>query len=292
MEPLVSIIIPSYNRAEKIIDALKSIQMQTYSNYEIIVVDDGSKDNTVEKLQPLVSKNKHLRLIKHEKNKGAQAARNTGIRAAKGEWIAFLDSDDQWLEESLKQRMAIAKQLNVSVVHSNAYILHEGKSKEIYYVPPLEGFIYEKVLAKEGPIFPALLVKKEALVKIGYLDEKIKSFQEWDTCIRLARYFNFGFEPKPTFIYDYTTENAISRDYLRAGQGYEQVFTKHWLEILFCLGPEVLMLHYNMAAEWYQKGNDEKNTQRCKRNALIWKVVFSPMIILRKIKSLMVSGHA
>ncbi|MDD5354857.1 MAG: glycosyltransferase, partial [bacterium] len=283
MDALVSVVIPAYNRANRIINALKSVQGQTYANWEIVVVDDGSTDETVKIVTDYAGREKRIRLIRHERNRGAQAARNTGIKAAQGEWVAFLDSDDEWLPASLALRMAVARRDNVKVVHSNAYIQHEGKPREIYYSPAWSGKIYRKLLVKDGPTFPSLLLKKETLEKIGYLDEKIKAFQEWDTSIRLAKYFNFGFESEPTFIYDYRTENAISRDNLRGAIGYEQNVTKHFMEIVAFAGFEAVSYHYGVAARWYRNGNDFENARRCSILARVFKL-FSFTMVLEKIR--------
>ncbi len=286
---IISIIIPTYNRAKKIAEALKSIQTQTFQDWEVIVVDDGSKDNTQEQIQQCIQKDTRIRYIRHDINRGAQAARNTGIKAAKGEWISFLDSDDQWLPESLELRMKLAQKDNSSVVHSQAYIQHKDKPLEIYYLPAWSGWIYKKILTREGPMFQSLLVKKEALKKIGYLDEKVIAYQEWDTSIRLAKLYPFSFEPAPTFIYDYTCADSISRNSIRAAKGYEYILRKNLKDILFYAGSSTMAYHYDIAANWYQDGGDQKNAQRCKLNSLIWKLL-SPTIIFRKLKILL-SGN-
>lgn len=280
---LISVVIPAYNRADKIEASIKSVQAQTYKDWEIVVSDDGSKDSTKEVVERLIKSDKRIRLVSRETNAGAQAARNAGIKAAQGEWIAFLDSDDQFLPESLELRMNIALKEHVDVVHSDAFIQHQGKPLEQYHVPAWKGNIYRKILVKEGPMFPALLIKKSALERIGYLDENIRSYQEWDTCIRLAKHYEFGFEPQPTFVYDYRTSNAISRDFIRAGIGYEQSLAKHWKDMLLYNGTGALAYHYDVAAQWYQKGNDLVNYKRCASRAGLFKVL-SPIRILRKIK--------
>jgi glycosyltransferase involved in cell wall biosynthesis len=279
-QPLISIVIPAYNRADKIEASIKSVQDQTYPHWEIIVSDDGSKDNTKAVVEKAMVRDHRIQLISREKNAGAQAARNAGIRASKGEWIAFLDSDDQWLPDSLERRLKIAMRENVPVVHSNAYILHPGREKEIYRVPPLAGQVYQKVLCGEGPMFPCLLVKKSALEQIGLLDESIPSYQEWDTAIRLAKLFAFGFEPEPTFIYDYRTDNAISRDATRAGRGYEKIVGKHLSDIITVAGFEALWYHMGIAAGWYAKGNNKLDYWRCRIIATIGKC-FNPKRIVR-----------
>lgn len=262
--PLVSVVIPAFNRADKIEASVRSVQAQSYSHWEIVVSDDGSTDTTRDVVRKMIIADKRVRLITREKNAGAQAARNAGVREAKGEWIAFLDSDDLWLPDSLERRLNIALRENVPVVHSNAYILHPGKEKELYRVAPLSGWVHNKVLCGEGPMFPCLLIRKSALEKIGLLDESIVSYQEWDTSIRLAKLFPFGFEPEPTFIYDYRTQNAISRDSNRAGRGYEMIVRKHLGDIIKYAGYEALWYHMGIAAHWYQKGNNYWGHLRCR----------------------------
>ncbi len=282
-QPLVSVVIPAYNRASTIEASIKSVEAQSYSHWEIVVCDDCSKDNTVQVVEGMIKMDNHIRLIIQDVNRGAQAARNAGIKAATGEWIAFLDSDDQWLPDSLELRMKIAQRDNIQVVHSNAYILHPGKEKELYRVPALAGSVYKQVLSGEGPMFPCLLVKKEALEKIGYLDESIPSYQEWDTAIRLAKIYEFGFEPKPTFIYDYRTDNAISRNAIKAGRGYEKIVRKHLGEIIRHAGFEALWYHMWIASQWYQKGNAKFDYWRCRIIGLTGKCL-NPRRILRVIR--------
>ena len=285
MAPLISVVIPTYNRAHKIEQAIRSVQNQTFQDWELIISDDGSKDNTREVVKKFMQSDARIHYIHQEVNRGAQAARNRGIKEAKGEWIAFLDSDDTWLPESLERRLGVAKKENVSVVHSDAYIQHENKPLERYWLPEWKGDIYKKIISKEGPMFQALLVKKEALEKINLLDENIVAYQEWDTSIRLAKHFEFGFEPAPTFIYDYTCRDSISRDGVRAAQGYEQIFKKIFWNIFFLAGPSTLAYHFVRMADWYKEGKDEVNYQRCRKNELICKLL-SPKMIFRKLKIL------
>lgn len=92
--PVVSVVIPVFSRAAAVVRAIESVTTQSYADYEIIVVDDASTDDTAERVAALgIGK---LRLLRHETNRGAAAARNTGVKAARGRWVAFLDSDDEW----------------------------------------------------------------------------------------------------------------------------------------------------------------------------------------------------
>ena len=284
---LVSVIIPAYNRGKYIERALASVLAQTYADLEAIVVDDGSEDDTLPVIETYARKDSRIRLIKHAKRKGAQAARNTGIFAATGKWIAFLDSDDQWLHNSLALRLDIAERGRFSVVHSDCYVIDQGNTElRRFGHRALQGWVYQALLRKSGTLFPSLLVLKECLSRIGYLDESIVSYQEWDTSIRLAKHYPFGFVPEPTFIYDCRCTDTISKDSLREAKGYEQVFTKHFWSIFRFLGPEALVQHYQTAARLYNRSNDENNARRClMRSFLCWP--FKPRAILRRVQRLL-----
>jgi len=268
--PLVSVVIPAYNRADTIRDCLSSLRAQTYPNWEAIAVDDGSTDGTADLAEEMGRENANIRVIRQRRNRGAQAARNVGIRSSRGEWIAFLDSDDQFLPESIELRMALAQREAVEVVHSECYVVRTDAVMSHYGVPPLKGQIYSKLLVSVGPVFPTLLVSKAALQRIGYLDERIVAFQEWDTVIRLAQFYSFGFETKPTFVYNCRNEGTISKDFVLNGRGYEQVFRKHLFSVLRHAGPRALAKHYRVAAVWYEGGRDQKAVRRCRRMALMW----------------------
>jgi glycosyltransferase involved in cell wall biosynthesis len=253
MEPLVSVVIPAYNREKQIAKAIQSVQLQTYTNWEMIVVDDGSIDATAKVVDGFAKQDRRIRFIRHNANRGAQAARNTGIRLAGGEWIAFLDSDDEWLPRSLQVRLEKALLMKVAVVHSGSYIIMSEGEIELYRCSQPSGKVYRSILTNECPMFPSLLVSRSALERIGYLDEKIVSFQEWDTFIRLAKYYEFAFVPEPTFVYDDRTQNAISRNTLQAAVGYSGILRKHFFPILVFAGPRALANHYKITASLFEK---------------------------------------
>jgi glycosyltransferase involved in cell wall biosynthesis len=285
--PRVSVIIPVRNRETLIQRAIHSVLNQTYRDFEIIVVDDGSTDNTASVAALLAEQDKRVRLLRHVSNRGAQAARNTGIRNAKGEWIAFLDSDDQWYPESLEVRLQLAVKNKLHVVHSECDVLKpESTEPRRFGVPRMEGQIYKELLRRPGPMFQGLLVSKEVLNGIGLLDESLVSYQEWDTAIRMAKHHAFGFIPDPTFLYDCRPANTISKDLLRTAEGYEQVFTKHLLPICRVLGPRGLVRHYENAANLYREANDDPSVQRCSMRAfLYWP--FQPRAIFRGVQRLL-----
>ena len=118
MNELVSIVMPSYNTANYIEASIESVRHQTYENWELIIVDDCSTDNTDEIVKPLLS-DARIRYLKNEKNSGAAISRNRALREAKGKWIAFLDSDDLWLPEKLEKQVAFMEQNGYHFSYTN-----------------------------------------------------------------------------------------------------------------------------------------------------------------------------
>jgi glycosyltransferase involved in cell wall biosynthesis len=210
--PLVTVVIPAFNRERVIGKARKSVLAQTFQDFEIIVVDDGSHDETVKNAIKLACSEPRVRVIRLEANQGAQAARNAGARAARGKWLPFLDSDDEWLPRSLEMRLRIAAVENVEVVHSDCYILRKNMPQELFNVPALRGEVYSQLLGSPGAMFQAMLISANAFREIGGLDETIMAYQEWDTAIRLGKRFRFGYVNAPTFVYDCQGSDTISKD--------------------------------------------------------------------------------
>lgn len=267
---LVSVIIPTHNRGHLIQRSILSVLSQSFSDLEVIVVDDGSDDDTREVVEQIVQLDSRVRYLVHHLNKGAQAARNTGIRAAAGEWVAFLDSDDYWKTDSLLTRLETAEKNQAQVVFSDCEIIQENQPIKQMGIQPLTEKVYRKLLIQPGPMFQSLLVTKAALQRIRLLDEQIIAFQEWDTFIRLARHFEFGFVPQPTFVYDCRGADTISKNKLRDAKGYEQVVIKHRTEILFSVGPQALSKHFQSLTKRYGLAGAENDAKRCERLSHIW----------------------
>ena len=284
--PTVSVIIPTYNRAHLIGRAIQSVLNQTYQDFEIIVVDDASKDNTEEVVKSF--RDERIIYLRHENNRGAQTARNTGIKAAKGGWIAFLDSDDEWLPQRLEVELSLAHKTGVSVVYSECYIKRSNDSElKIFGIRHKSGDIYRDLLKYPGPMFQGLLVKRECLERIGYLDKAIISYQEWDTAIRLARYYKFGFVEKPLFIYHCHEDETISKDMKRDADGRAQIVKKNRKDILEVAGKKALQRHYIiLAGKYYSVGEFEISSRYYSRVSEIstgfWKLKYTLQALLAK----------
>lgn len=150
MNYLVSIIMPAYNAEKFIAESIESVLAQTYPNFELIVIDDCSPDQTVEIVQNYVSKDKRVKFFKKERNQGVAEARNTGLNHAKGDFVAFLDSDDKWVEDKLEKQLAVLKERNdIDVVYGSYYRFNSDGVRNVVKVPNL---LDKKKLFKGNPI--------------------------------------------------------------------------------------------------------------------------------------------
>lgn len=249
----ISVIIPAYNRENTIKYCLNSVLKQSLSPYEVIVVDDCSSDNTVEIVKQF--NDERVRCICLGQRSGAQAARNIGIKEAKGDWIAFQDSDDEWLENKLKCQIDLAIGGGFNVVHCGCYV-QKGGIRSMFQMPNLSGSIFKKLLRTPGPTFPGLLVKKECLFEIGCLDENVPSYQEWDTVIRLAKAHSIGYIHEPLFVYHIHDGETISKNFRKDVEGWVYIVSKFKNEIINELGYVALINHYWIIIEKYCNLND------------------------------------
>ncbi len=243
--PLISVIIPVFNRAESISACIDSVIYQDYPDLEIIVVDDSSTDNIQD---VLLKYDQQINIITLNKNQGAQAARNTGIRSAKYDWIAFLDSDDQWMPDKLFIQIEELKKANMdrwTVIHGDCCRMNTKTNfKKYWELPFIDGAnVYQDLLKHPSPMFQAMLTSKIALEKIGFLDEHLPTYQEWDTAISLSKYCRFIHIRQSLFIYNVNTTDAISSDDLKAAEGYNYVIKKHRDEIINNCGEKIYNSH-------------------------------------------------
>lgn len=213
--PTVSVIIPTYNRANLVDKAIKSVLNQTYQDFEIIVIDDGSTDNTEEIIRGF--KDKRIKYIKkYKKNRGSPVARNIGIKIARGEYIAPLDSDDEWLPEKLDMQIKFFQdgppELGVVYSHS-CYMDESGKNiNKLHNLREVEGYIYEDLLGGNCVGSPSkLLIRKECFHQVGLFDDLLRTQADWDMWIRIAKYYRFAFIKIPLVRYRLHS-NQISKN--------------------------------------------------------------------------------
>lgn len=242
-KPKVSVIIPTYNRAHLIGQAIKSILNQTYQNFEIIVVDDGSTDNTEEVVKNL--RDERIKYIKHEKNKGASAARNTGIKVAGGKYIAFQDSDDEWFPKKLEKQIKAFENApqNIGVIYTGLFRIENNKKEYIPYswVKKKEGNISKEILKGNFVATPTLLVRKECIEKVGMFDECLQRLQDWELVIRISKYYYFKFINEPLLISRYNSDSITANKDARI-QALKHILLKHQED--FIENKELLSKYY------------------------------------------------
>lgn len=179
--PIVSVIIPAYNRFSTIARSMASVLAQSFQDFEIIVVDDGSNDQTCEVVRGFFDK--RIRLICHDSNLGAGAARNTGMKLAIGKYIAWLDSDDEWLPEKLNiQVKAFDHSLPDQKACYSAYERVELDRSRVY-VPQYVDYKRLFLGCDQAP-GSTLIFERNLLNEIGYIDASLRRYEDWDWLLR------------------------------------------------------------------------------------------------------------
>lgn len=165
----VSIVIPYYNSEDTILRTLNSVKVQTFKDYEVILIDDGSTDSSHRLVDDFIKDNLNIKIINiYKENGGPSIARNIGIEKSMGKYIAFLDSDDEWLPEKLSLQISIMELNNIDMLGCNYYIIkNKNKSKFIFTHKKLEKIKFKSLLFKHYFATPCVIVKKEAIVEVG-----------------------------------------------------------------------------------------------------------------------------
>lgn len=198
VRPITSVVLPSYNRAHLIGRAIRSVLAQTYPHLELIVVDDCSTDNTEELVRGMADP--RVRFVRQAEHMGAPATRNTGIKTAIGEYIAFIDSDDEWFPQKLERQLAVFKR---STIHRLGMvvcdvIVVQPNGKETVNRPQMNGLTYEGLIfpAAHGVATGAFLVKRDFTEPELHFDESLPALQDWEFMLRLSRLCNIGYAPE------------------------------------------------------------------------------------------------
>lgn len=248
MHPLVTVIIPTYNRAATIRRAIDSVLGQSYKELELIIVDDCSSDNTVQIVHSYCDK--RINLICLPQNGGANAARNMGISAAKGEYIAFQDSDDEWLKDKLAVQMDYINITGKKVCYCQHTLITETKRISIPEQTNQKEIYEEKisdVLRKRNVISTqTLVIHKEVVEKIGMFDETMKRLQDYEFVIRICQKYNIAYINQ-SLVNVYRMKECISNDNIALADALGKILIKHIEFMDF----ESVMHYYLYYCEWY-----------------------------------------
>ncbi len=194
MSELISVIMPTYNRERTIERAIKSVLEQSYKNIEFIIIDDKSTDNTCEIIEKI--NDDRIRLIRLEKNGGACKARNIGIMHANGTYIAFMDSDDEWLTDKLEYQIKLIKEKNADFIGGAMHYTNKNGDKKIASYNS-QYVTYQKSLAHDVVIGTATMFGKTQCFKDVKFDEKMPRFQDWELTIRFTQKYIVFYDSRP-----------------------------------------------------------------------------------------------
>jgi len=213
--PLVSVVIPTYDRPEYLKRAVESVLEQTHENVELIVVDDHSPTPAEAILSDLSHGTVQVRHVRHSENRGANAARNSGIEAATGEFVAFLDDDDYWKPTKLERQLDVfeTSSADVGVVCTGVQYVDEDGAL-VAEVPICDGDTIQSVVDGDIPTtFSALMIRSSVIDEAGLPDERFPSWQDLEWCVRLSQHCRFEPVTQPLMVRRIGHEGRISGDF-------------------------------------------------------------------------------
>lgn len=284
---MVSVVIPTHNRESLICRAVDSALSQTYGNIEVIVVSDGSEDGTDKLMQEYEKKYPNFRYISYHPGKGGNVARNTGIKNSKGEFVAFLDDDDEWHKDKIEKQIRIIEEdPEVGLVCTAINSVDDATGKTAVFVPDAPRDASHNILIENciGSTTTAL-ARHSLLDEIGMFDENLGAMQDFDLWIRLCQITKTGVVREPCVEYHNLVSNSqISWNY----QKYENAATymaKKYEELrkqkLTSSEIKTVRLNdiLNLARKAF-KSNDRRTTRRLALKALKVKFNVSSIIYI------------
>jgi len=215
--PLVSVVVPTHNRASLLARALQSVLAQTYEHFEVLVVDDGSSEDIGSVVGALADP--RLRYLRQPRNMGVAAARNRGLREAAGELVAFLDSDDRWMPGKLQRQVEIMSRRppRVGLIYTGVAAENE-RGEHTVTIPTERGDVWRDMLWRNVVHFgtSGVVIRRAVVDTVGYFDEDLPAIEDYDYWLRIARFFEFEIAPEALIVYD----NTASPEQERRSSGF------------------------------------------------------------------------
>jgi glycosyltransferase involved in cell wall biosynthesis len=251
LTPTISVILPTYNRAHVLSRAIESILSQTYRDFEFIIVDTAKMVGSLNRPE--------IRLLRHSCNRGQNPALNTGIKASKGKFCAFLDSDDEWHPDFLYRVMAcFEREPELGCVYTWANIIDAATGKiDVAMRFTAKGNIYPEALS-QGYVshMITLVAKRDILFQVGLFDEDFEVCQDDDICIRLAKGAVFGLIPEPLAIIHQGAGNQVTRNQEKYADGAWRLTVKFADEMVTHCGKSALSWHYERCGDLFWLANN------------------------------------
>lgn len=287
--PLISVVIPVYNGEKTIKNTIESVLNQTFSDFELIVVNDGSQDSTLVAINEI--KDARIRVFSSP-NSGVSASRNRGLAEAKGEFISFLDADDLWTPDKLESQLkALQKNPQAAVAYSwSDWIDESGQFLRAGGHITVNGNAYEKLLLRdfvESGSNP--LIRKQALEEVGTFDESLAFAEDWDLWLRLAARYEYVAVPSPQILYRISPESA-SFNVWKMEAGSLKVIERHFAqspESLQHLKRETLGSRYKYLMFKAIEGNLERK-KGLAAVRFLWQTIRYDSSMLRRVKIMLI----
>ena len=192
--PTVSVILPVYNRAATLSQCVATVLAQTFSDWELVAVDDASRDDSCAVIEGF--NDPRIRLVRHERNRGPSAARNTGIQEARGKYVALLDSDDEWLPGKLAAQIALLESDACDLCGCGYFVVQDGRERQVSIQNPAS---WEECLHLQCELGngTTLVVRRDVIAAVGLLDESFRLYEDWDWVLRMVEQFRLLVVPEP-----------------------------------------------------------------------------------------------
>jgi glycosyltransferase involved in cell wall biosynthesis len=288
--PTISVVVPAYNAERTILETIASVQQQTFSDFELIVINDGSTDGTLEQLNTV--KDARIKVFSYE-NGGISVARNRGIAQATGEFIAFLDADDLWTPDKLELQLAALQQHpEAGVAYSwTCFMDEQGKSFSPGKQVSFEGNVYAELLLVNFLSHGSNpLIRKQTIESVGGFNTTFSPCADWDFYLRLAAQFSFVLVPKQQIFYrqffgsmSSKVERLEAESIVVVEKGFQEAPKE-----LKSLKNESIAAIYQYSAELYLRYSNNKISDVNQAGQRLWKAIrlYPPILLHKEIQNL------
>ncbi|KYC39316.1 glycosyl transferase family A [Scytonema hofmannii PCC 7110] len=260
--PKISVVIPAYNSMQYLPETLESVLQQTFTDFEVLIINDGSSDNIIQWASEITDP--RVKLIS-QKNQGVSVARNTGIAQSQGEYIAFLDADDLWEQTKLeKQVRYLDENPEVGLVHTSmALVDRNGKSTGRVMTSVAEGEVWKELVESNKIACSSVMVRRRCLEKVGGFEPNLHFAEDWDLWIRISSHYSFAVLKEPLYYYR-QIPTSLSKNLAVLEQSFNFVIEKTFR----CVPQELLYLknrsygHANLCLGWKALQSNDKDYKR------------------------------
>ncbi|HBB31516.1 MAG TPA: hypothetical protein DDZ80_31505 [Cyanobacteria bacterium UBA8803] len=285
-EPIVSIIMPAYNAEKNIPESLAAVKAQTYKNWELIVVEDASRDGTEEIVNEFAKDvgEARVKYILHQYNQGVSATRNTAIKLANGKYLAFLDYDDIWQKNHLETAVTKLEEDNCDIAYSTVEMFQDSTNKIIGLWGPSEQDLLNfpgSLLARNYIASNVVVMRRIITEKVGYFETNLKAAEDLDYWLRVAESgFKFVYIPGVYGSYRKKESSSLTSQAAMVAEYHALVIRKHWHSSIISqeIRQDAALLYHLKAAKFNFNNNPIKALE-----CLLWIVILNPKGLVSKV---------